>query len=154
MKKYTIERTSLLYKLLNKVLKDYAMPSNTCELRNMLIWWTLLFPFTIVGYLVMLLFGDKASTRWTIFTYAFVGFLLIALLSLFVYVLVIATWLQIVGGIVAIIVVMLLFALKEWVQDKYYNYEYKRRHHIKEPSALRKLYQDLKDKVCTPIEYK
>lgn len=154
MKKYTIERTSLLYKLLHKVLKDYAMPSNTCELRNMLIWWTLLFPFTISGYLVMLLFGDKASTRWTIFTYSLVGFFLIGLASLFVYVLVIATWLQIVAGIAAIIGCVLFLILKSWIEDTYYNYEYKRRHHIKEPSALRKLYQDLKDKVCTPIEYK
>jgi uncharacterized membrane protein len=154
MKKYTIERTSLLYKLLNKVLKDYAMPSNTCELRNMLIWWTLLFPFTIVGYLVMLLFGDKASTRWTIFTYGFVGFLLIALLIIFVYVLVIATWLQIVAVIAAIIGCVLFLILKSWIEDTYYNYEYKRRHRIETPSTFRKVYQDLKDKVCTPIEYK
>jgi len=154
MKKYTIERTSLLYKLLDKVLTDYAMPSNTCELRNMLIWWTLLFPFTIVGYLVMILFRERARSRYAIFGYSLFGFFAIAVLIIVVYALVIATWLQIVAGIVAIFGCVLFLILKEWVQDKYYNYEYKRRHRIETPSTFRKVYQDLKDKVCTPIEYK
>jgi hypothetical protein len=154
MKKYTIERTSLLYKLLRKVLTDYAMPSNTCELRNMLIWWTLLFPLTIVGYLFMVLFGERAYSRYAIFGHALTGFFLIGLITLIVYALVIATWLQIVAWISGIIVFLLLVAFKEWVRDKYYERKYNRRNNIKEPSAIRKLYQDLKDKVCTPIEYK
>ena len=153
MKKYTIERTSLLYKLLRKVLTDYAMPSNTCELRNMLIWWTLLFPLTIVGYPFMVLFGERAYSRYAIFGHALTGFFLIGLITLIVYALVIATWLQIVAWISGIIVFMLLVAFKEWARDKYYERKYNRRNSIKEPSALRKLYQDLKDKVCTPIEY-
>ncbi len=146
MKKYTIERTSLLYRLLRKVLRDSAMPSNTCELRNMMLWWTLLFPLTIIGYLTAVVFGERFYGRYEIIPFAGYGILTLMIITALL-------WALITHPIKVLLGILMLFlamgGILMWSAYK--------DNRITKPtprkSTFRKLYQDLKDKVCTPIEY-
>jgi len=142
----------------------YKYPDNTCSLRKELILYTLLgiflFPLSIIFYTLRIISTKvKNMTDNTSEIYIILSFFQIA--SLFIGAtttkegIFIASYLfallSLISGMLLIIVVALLISPLVIKISNYY--DNKRFNAPKNPSIVKTLYLNLKDKVCSKIEY-